>query len=185
MKNLKKIISSVLILSFIIAIMVSCEKENYTKNKTETTVFDIKSAPSAPSGPSTNESIAIRHLTLNDYLPNHENGPFPYAHCNFMGSNCAFEVVIRGEAYGGYQGENYDEYLQYVDLLDNFIAEENTAEFFLNYDEGVYLLLPEFYNPENQQYLDMLREGVLTVVKYTKTLESNENVYGYEFVSVE
>ncbi len=99
-----------------------------------------------------------------------------------MGYDCASEVVIHGiqcpiDAY------NYS-----ADVLDYYIANSSTAEFFCDEDNLGHIenLMPELLTTEAVNILSDLKQGTTTLDKWAYWDETNEyNIYFYRIFKTE
>jgi hypothetical protein len=129
--------------------MTSCEKEARNTDDNQTSnVISLKQQELPP----------IREFECGPSDPNSPY-PCPNADCPYMGWNCFAETLIYGIA-------DIRIYMRAAVILDEYIEDCNTQEFFSEYIEEVEILMPELQDPDRQVILTDLQNGTTSVRKH-------------------
>lgn len=101
---------------------------------------------------------------------NNPQNPCPNASCPYLGWNCADEVDIKSS--GSYntkstEGYSMEEYKEAVKMLDKYILQNNTAEFFTLYTDMAFKLMNELKDSGRLPILNDLKSGKVSVIKHS------------------
>lgn len=156
---MKKLIMIVSCLMLILIIVSSCAKDELKMDTKESSTNVHLKAPLPP----------IRYFVCGPQDDPPSQYPCPNASCPDCGYNCAFEVDI--------VARKLEAYTEAADLLNEYIAEENTEYFFTNFLDEVEILMPDVVDDSRQAILDDLQDGVVSVKCHPVWDDENEQYF--------
>lgn len=165
---MKKYFQKYIICLIIFLFIFSCKKENVKEEirKTSNTVLNNHKYKSTGLPP-------IRWFECGPQTEPPSQYPCPNASCPYMGWNCSIDVIIIGT-------QNLQAYNTAAEHLDTYIEAQNTSEFFEEYLDEAVILMPELSDPEREEMLNDLQNGITSVKKhpvYVDEYEQYLNIY--------